>query len=475
VTPLELLHSGGWVEYARVLGDGCPPALVPTAAAGREREVDLVVIAPTRAQLRKRGWLAGACDEAARALSPDGLVYALVPRGRRRAARRRRRAAGLLLDSRLAQLPGGAAPRYLVPLEAAVWRHALTHLIGARPATRRVLAVARALPLGEPLVAAVLPEVATLARHPGGVGVAAWAASLGEQPGAGLVVATSWRGPAGPVVAYPFAEGARRPWGVVKIGPDSAREAAALGRLGAAARAAGARVPRVLGVGQVGGSHVRRDTLGETLLEGEPAARLLGRSPERFDAVAAAVADWLERWNAATAQPARLAADRLERELVAPAAELGDGLPPAYRDWLAARCAAATGTELPLVAAHNDLTMWNVLVDGDALGILDWAEAEDAGLPLTDFFYAIADAAAACHGYANRLAAVRDCFEPGGRRAAAVAPLRERLRSSLALAEGVDELALHACWLHHAANELRDGGDGSFLAIARWLAGRVAA
>jgi hypothetical protein len=52
VTPLELLHSGGWVEYALMLGDGCPPALVPAAASGREREVDLVVIAPTRAQLR---------------------------------------------------------------------------------------------------------------------------------------------------------------------------------------------------------------------------------------------------------------------------------------------------------------------------------------------------------------------------------------------------------------------------------------
>ena len=68
------------------------------------------------------------------------------------------------------------------------------------------------------------------------------------------------------------------------------------------------------------------------------------------------------------------------------------------------------------------------------IGVLDWAEAEPAGLPLTDFFYAIGDAAAACDGYRDRLEAVRACFVPGGQRADLVAPLQERLRTSLGLA-----------------------------------------
>ena len=105
--------------------------------------------------------------------------------------------------------------------------------------------------------------------------------------------------------------------------------------------------------------------------------------------------------------------------------------------------------------------------------MLDWAEAEPAGLPLTDFFYAIGDAAAACDGYRDRLEAVRACFVPGGQRADLVAPLQERLRTSLGLSREAAELCFHACWLRHAANEQRRAVPGEqrpFLEIVRWAA-----
>ena len=140
------------------------------------------------------------------------------------------------------------------------------------------------------------------------------------------------------------------------------------------------------------------------------------------------------------------------------------------------RCEALAGGEPPLVARHNDLTMWNVLVDRQgAIGVLDWAEADSAGLPLTDFFYAVTDAAAACEGYTHRLEAVRACFEPGGIRFDRVTLLQEKLRESLQLSPEAVELAFHACWLRHARNEQRSthASGGEFLAIARWLARRA--
>jgi hypothetical protein len=474
-SPLDLLHPSGSAYRVLVLGDRCPPALVPPAATLTSADVDLALIAPSRTELRQRGWLARAAGEAAGALSADGVVYAVLPRGRRGSARRRLRAAGLVLGVPLAHLPGGSAPRYLVPLDASVWRHAFTGTIGAQPLVRRALVAMRALPFGEALLTATLPTVGTVARPPGAAALAAWVSELGEQtrPAARHVLATSWRWPQGPIVLYCFAEAEAEPWGIVKVGPDSAREAKQLQRLGESARSAGAGVPRLLAAGDVAG----RLALAETVLDGSPAAEALARSPARFEEVAGAVADWLARWQRETAQPTRVTVSLLEQELLNPLAELEAELPDAlsYRDWLAARCAAVAGREIELVATHNDLTMWNVLLDRrGALGVLDWAEAREAGLPLVDFFYAVVDAAAACDGYRSRLDALRGCFEPGGARAGTTAALRERLRASLDVDPEAAELGFHACWLQHACNERRVRGGEDFLEIARWLARRAA-
>ena len=47
---------------------------------------------------------------------------------------------------------------------------------------------------------------------------------------------------------------------------------------------------------------------------------------------------------------------------------------------------------MAITAAHNDLTMANVLTSREGIGILDWEAAVADGLPMTDLWYALADA-----------------------------------------------------------------------------------
>ena len=272
-------------------------------------------------------------------------------------------------------------------------------------------------------------------------------------------MATSWRGPEAPVVLHCFASGEAHPWGVAKVAEGSSTEAELLDAVGVTARAAGVRVPRRLASARL----ARRSVVVESVVPGRPAADVLRRSPVRFVELATGIATWLERWNVSTAEAEGASAGRLREELLDQAGELESLIPGgrAYRSWLAERCTALERRDLPLVAVHNDLTMWNVVLDEHAsIGVLDWAEAEERGLPLADFFYSMADAAAACEAYGDRLDAVRSCFWPDGARAAVVLPMQHRVAAALGLTPPAVELSFHGCWLRHAQNEQRAEGAG---------------
>jgi hypothetical protein len=165
----------------------------------------------------------------------------------------------------------------------------------------------------------------------------------------------------------------------------------------------------------------------------------------------------------------------LDQEILDPAALLAPFLERGreYHNWLTERCAAVAGAPTTLVATHNDLTMWNVLLDEqERLGVLDWEAAREGGLPLVDFFYAMADAVAATQSYVDRPKAFEACFSPGGIYAHAVARLLRRLRHVINISDAMAELCFHACWLHHAANEYRSNGSYDprpFFKIVQWL------
>jgi hypothetical protein len=456
---LGLLHPTG-AARVRVLGAGCPPALRPAAPAAGPAA--LVVYAPTPAELRGPEDLRRALARLARECGPDSAAYLLLPPRWRLAAARGLAALGLSVRLRLLHLPDLGASRYLVPLAPGPLRHAAAELIPTSPARRALALALLGAPGGAAALALALPGVGLLAQPAGAPPPLAWLRAPG-----GATLRRS--GDGATAAAYGFAPGAASPCAVVKVGlsaEGAARvvaEGARLRRLGPAAARAGAAVPAAeLRAGPA---------LALSPLAGRPAALALAEAPGRLPACAAALAAWVTAWNLATRQERALDAAAVERELRAQLAAMAPALPGwrRYAARLGARCRELDGSRTPYVATHGDLTMWNVLLDGGALGVVDWEAARPAALPLADLVYALADGAAAATGYADRPAAVRACFAPGGAHQALVAPLLAGLRRALGVAPPLAQLCFHACWIGHGANEIARGAAGPFVAVVRWL------
>ena len=283
------------------------------------------------------------------------------------------------------------------------------------------------------------------------------------------IVARSWR-PAGATVVYRFDEGSA-PDAVAKLGGGARGEARALRELAGAARSASANVPSLLSEGTLGALPL----IVESPVPGSPVPTSLRGSPDRARTVLGAVASWLDAWNAATLTPRVFERADAERLVLEPARSLSPSLADggAYLSWLDHLCESCVGTEIPFVAAHNDLTAANILVDDrNGLGIVDWEEASASCLPLGDLVYAAADLAAAGDGYRDRPAAFASAFEHEGTFAESTrALLASAVRARGLDAPGVD-LCFQACWLRHARNELdeaasRDMPERPFLDVLR--------
>jgi hypothetical protein len=243
------------------------------------------------------------------------------------------------------------------------------------------------------------------------------------------------------------------------------RERSALAALGPGAARAGARIamPRLA---------TPSWALAMDVLPGMPAAAVLARSPGRLEPVVTAVGRWVEAWGLSTAAQVTMTHDLLERTMLQPLAivEHACALNPHYFRVVRELAARLHGDRLPFTAAHNDLTMANVLVAGEGIGIVDWEDAEPACLPLGDAWYALVDALARAMRvtHATALAALLDGSAPLAPR---LARAPQTLARRLALGDDHALAGFHACWLHHAANEVRRGElDGRFLQIVRALA-----
>jgi hypothetical protein len=475
---LELLHPDGVARHTLVIGDGCPEVLRPRRPEpGAEQRADLLILAPTRAELRERNWLRDAADSAAAALAPDGVVYVLSPPRARARLRRLLAARGIEVTLAFVHDPSTSGVRCLVPVSPAAAAYAFTNLIATRPRRRRLALVAlRARWFGR-VLSGTLPHAGLAFSRPASRPLFAWLFASNDRAvrASVAVVTIGHRRVAGSVVAHGLANETATPTVVAKVGSPGptgpTREAAILEGLAVRARAAGATVPEVLGIE----SDARRAVLFETPVPGRQVAAVLGEAPAQLTGLTRRLAEWLEGWNLDTRTMQLLSAEWLEEELAGPARALAPALSDGggYLRWLESRCDAVAGTRVPLVATHNDLTMVNVFVERTgSLGVVDWEDAREQGFPLVDFYYAAADATAAADRYADRAGSFRRLF---GEAASSTSTrmLEQRLVEALDLRPAVAELAFHACWIQHAAAEQRAGLESRqrpFLEILRSVA-----
>jgi hypothetical protein len=351
--------------------------------------------------------------------------------------------------------------RHLIPLDPVHISFAARHL--ARRRGRRRLAVAAArIPGILKLLAPLAPDVGLAGRRANAAPIMSWLAPslpAGSVP-ALPIISGSWRGSRGATIAHCFASGGREPRLVAKIAATDAvqrglkTEADALRMLGEDARAAGARVPRVVATTpRMSKSAVQI----QTALAGVTATAALASGPASLEPLMRQLAEWLRAWHGRTLQEAPDPVALLRSTLLVPAGRLTplvDG-GAEYMDWLRARCAQASSGPLHTVAAHGDLTMSNILWSRkDGLGIVDWESATPVGLPLTDFLYAALDAVMTSHGMEDRVDAWKGCFQGGSEAALLVAELSSILLGAVPESPVLPRLAFHATWLHHAFNEL---------------------
>lgn len=443
---IELFLPRGFAEQVALVGSGSVPSgLDPARRASDASRADLVVVAPSASERRDRRWRRDALLAAGARLGVDGAIWLLEGTA---TLRRPLAAAGVRPTAVLLHLPELGRSRYVIPTGTAATRFALAGGVPSSAWRRRAAAAL----LRAPALAGLLPT-STLLRRPGGGPLGRWLFDLdGSRPGS-LLVATALPGRPGAVVLR-FADGARAPDAVAKVSPRARAELEGLCVLGAGAGRAGARTPSALAAGDVGGVPV----VLESFVGGEPATELLARRRLSAETLTEQVAAWLTGWGRSSRRVRPLTASDLERRVLAPLEALTrairDPILVPHRDRLRALCTRVEGEDCPFVAAHGDLTAANLLLDGGpALGVVDWEEASPEALPLTDLFYAAADAVAAEGRYGDRVAAFSSCFARDGRRAARVERLWRRLAKALEASEAISELSFHACWLRHAANE----------------------
>ncbi len=480
LSPLELLHPDGMAERSLLLGCSPLALLRPESSTGDVENADFVLLAPTIAECRAGGWLEGAVKLLAQRLTSDGIAYVLAPPWWRRRIKNLLRSHGLWVEATIAHLPNLASSHYLMPIDLIPARFMFSKLTASHPWRRRLARLTLCLPGGEILLGSLLPSVGLVARRPGARPLFDWLFQLDgdlQQPRS-VIVSRSWRGESGSVVLHRFTGGGAQPSAIAKMALTSrlavncVSEAAILSRLGQGARSAGVQVPQVLRLEQIGG----RPVLIQTALGGQSVATLLASGSNLLLNLIERITSWLECWNRSTMVSEPLASEQLNRELLAPAALLAPLLQQGedYLDWLTVRCATVSGIPMPLVATHNDLTMWNILLDERGqLGVIDWEMGTERGFPLVDFLYAVTDAVAAAGGYANRLNAFAACFASGGKWARVVARFQSRLRQAIPIPHDAADLCFHVCWLHHAANEHRSRSHSDprpFLEIVQWLA-----
>jgi Phosphotransferase enzyme family len=442
---------------------GDPQQIVTIDGSAGETRGDVVLLSLTQAQCGEAKRRSAMIARAVAALTPDGIMWVAAPGQCHATIAAELRAAGLTIGRPVAFRARGAAS-----VEFPLTPRGLRFAIDRGYVSRRWRLV-RYLPGARALLVRLLPEVGFSAFRPGTKPLG-WLAQSGD---ADAAVITNWRGEQAPFLVFALGDEtlvAKR--AEKQFAAGITHEADMLQALSPGLAGAGLQVPRLVD------RHRSRQffSLVETDVPGRQMAALIREGHHRnLGAIVGRLTDWLSRWNRETIHRVELTWDLAERLILSAAREVaGKG----YLDWLSRETAQLIGRKVPLVAAHNDLTMANVLGNSSAtLSVVDWEAASGDGLPLADFRYGACDAAACLSG-GDRLAAFRACFLEDGATRQLLQEQEARLRAIVGGPPQWLELCVHACWLAHAANEQARRSsrpDRAFIAIVELLGARVSA
>ena len=338
---------------------------------------------------------------------------------------------------------------------------------GFGPLARLALAILTRRPFAQ-LAATVMPRV-LLVVHAPSAPAARW---LGVPPPTELPLTPSFVMSLSVdhdrAYVYWFAPEGHGPSAVTKIGLTTAggervtREAAALRLVASGARVGAVEIPQLLHTTRIGAA----PALLESFVDGASAATVIARQPHRMTNLVNELAGWLERWGVATSAAVADRRKLVDATLLQPLESVAGHLPDEFLQAVNRDAGRLLTVPLKATAAHNDLTMWNVLVRADgSLGVLDWEAATAAALPLADLFYAVADAACAASGYVGRREALRACFCADGKLAGWARMVVKRHVQALEVGNDEVSLSFRSCWLQHAADDVRRGRDQGFLGM----------
>lgn len=437
-------------------------------------KADVLVLALTEAQCRDARSRRMMVEGALSLLAPGGVLWVDAPLRWRSATQAALRASGLDIGASTVHRRRGTAWTEFA-LTVRGLRFALSNgLISRR--WRFVLAALERVPGGRAQLLRVLPGVGFTAFRPGTAPFGWLIDRLTGMGNVDVALTTSWRGEHAPFLVFALADRAAiiAKRGGPKCCASIAHEADMLRLLEAGAAKAGLAIPRMIDFSAT----PRLCSLIETTVPGRPMAGWIREGQHRdLGAIADRLANWLGQWNSQTVRHVDLTPALGESLILAAARELAGTIDggAAYLDWLSRETGRLIGRKVPLVAAHNDLTMANVLGDISGIrSIVDWEAASPDGLPLADFRYAVCDAAAAISG-GDRLAAFRACFLDDGEERAMLKQCEAPLRAGVGGPPEWLDLCVHASWLRHAANEQARSSRANegFIAIADALARSV--
>jgi Phosphotransferase enzyme family len=458
--PLELLHPTGQIGRCIVLGSNCPPRLFPPARWRSDGgPADLVLLAPSWNECQSKGWLNETASLLSKELSRDGLAYAVVPPPWRRQTEKSLRLHGLVVELSVLHLPNLATSHYLVPLHDTLVRYVVERLLGTSPMRRQLALFGLRFASTTQFIEKFSSSMGLVARREKAPPLFNWLGQLeiarAETPR--HIVIKSPRPESCHAVLHCFYGTEAYPAAIAKVSRRCAgsvslkEEFKTLRSFADTVRQSGADVPDAVGYIQI----EENDVSLQTVLKGVPATRFLDYKPRRLFGVLESVTKWLEAWNRATTVSRVFDEEIIDRVILDPAKRLARLLDKGevYVDWLIQLCSRLNGYPVPLVAAHNDLTMSNIIIlDDNRLGVIDWETAGEGQLPMTDFYYMVADAAASTQHYADREGSFETCFVRG-KYVEDVARLRRRSEKSVGISKDLSLLCFHVCWLRHADNE----------------------